>query len=78
MSQGIAVEGMRLVKENLPRAYADGGDIDARAHMMSAAAMGATAFHEGAGRDPRAIASDRRVLQQLTTAPPTRSSWHRC
>ena len=42
MSQGIAVEGMRLVKEYLPRAYADANDIEARAHMMSAAAMGAT------------------------------------
>ncbi|MFZ9037476.1 MAG: iron-containing alcohol dehydrogenase [Gammaproteobacteria bacterium] len=49
MSQGIALEGMRLVKENLPRAYADGGDIEARAHMMSAAAMGATAFQKGLG-----------------------------
>ncbi|MDH3218436.1 MAG: iron-containing alcohol dehydrogenase [Gammaproteobacteria bacterium] len=49
MSQGIAVEGMRLVKEYLPRAYADGGDLEARAHMMSAAAMGATAFQKGLG-----------------------------
>jgi len=49
MSQGIALEGMRLVKENLPRAYADGNDIEARAHMMSAAAMGATAFQKGLG-----------------------------
>jgi 4-hydroxybutyrate dehydrogenase len=49
MSQGIAVEGMRLVKDYLPRAYADGSDIEARAHMMSAAAMGATAFQKGLG-----------------------------
>ena len=49
MSQGIAVEGMRLIKEYLPRAYADGSDIEARAHMMSAAAMGATAFQKGLG-----------------------------
>jgi alcohol dehydrogenase class IV len=49
MSQGIAVEGMRLVKEYLPRAFADGNDIEARAHMMSAAAMGATAFSKGLG-----------------------------
>jgi len=49
MSQGIAVEGMRLVKEYLPRAYAEGNDIEARAHMMSAAAMGATAFQKGLG-----------------------------
>ena len=49
MSQGIALEGMRLVKEYLPRAYADGSDIEARAQMMSAAAMGATAFQKGLG-----------------------------
>ncbi|MEE4208302.1 MAG: iron-containing alcohol dehydrogenase [Parvularcula sp.] len=49
MSQGIALEGMRLVIDNLPRAYADGTDIEARANMMSAAAMGATAFQKGLG-----------------------------
>lgn len=49
MSQGMALEGMRLVKEYLPRAYNDGSDIEARAHMMSAAAMGATAFQKGLG-----------------------------
>jgi alcohol dehydrogenase class IV len=49
MSQGIALEGMRLVKENLPRVYADGTDLEARAHMMSAAMMGATAFQKGLG-----------------------------
>lgn len=49
MSQGIALEGMRLVKTYLPRAYADGTDLEARAQMMSAAAMGATAFQKGLG-----------------------------
>lgn len=49
MSQGIALEGMRLVIGNLPRAYAAPDDIEARAHMMSAAAMGATAFQKGLG-----------------------------
>ena len=49
MSQGIALEGMRLVKEFLPRAYRDGTDIEARANMMSAAAMGAVAFQKGLG-----------------------------
>ena len=49
MSQGIALEGMRLVKEYLPRAYADGTDLEARAQMMSAAMMGATAFQKGLG-----------------------------
>ena len=49
MSQGIALEGMRLVVDNLPRAYADGTDIEARANMMSAASMGAVAFQKGLG-----------------------------
>lgn len=49
MSQGIALEGLRLVKENLPRAYNTPDDIEARAHMMSAAMMGATAFQKGLG-----------------------------
>ncbi len=49
MSQGIALEGMRLVKEYLPRAHADGTDLEARAQMMSAAMMGATAFQKGLG-----------------------------
>ena len=49
MSQGMALEGMRLVKQYLPRAFADGTDIEARAHMMSAAIMGATAFQKGLG-----------------------------
>lgn len=49
MSQGIALEGMRLVIDYLPRAYADGTDLEARANMMAAAAMGATAFQKGLG-----------------------------
>ncbi len=49
MCAGIALEGLRLVKDYLPRAYADGSDIEARAQMMSAAMMGATAFQKGLG-----------------------------
>ncbi|MHA3915977.1 iron-containing alcohol dehydrogenase [Halovulum sp. GXIMD14793] len=49
MSQGIALEGMRLVKDNLPKAFDTGTDIEARSHMMSAAAMGAVAFQKGLG-----------------------------
>lgn len=49
MSQGIALEGLRLVNEYLPRAYATPDDIEARAQMMSAAAMGAVAFQKGLG-----------------------------
>ncbi|MEM9139131.1 MAG: iron-containing alcohol dehydrogenase [Pseudomonadota bacterium] len=49
MSQGIALEGLRLVKENLPKACAEPDNLEARAHMMSAAMMGATAFQKGLG-----------------------------
>ncbi|MFC3570181.1 iron-containing alcohol dehydrogenase [Paracoccus simplex] len=49
MSQGIALEGLRLVNEYLPRAYASPDDIEARAQMMAAAAMGAVAFQKGLG-----------------------------
>ncbi|WP_323764449.1 iron-containing alcohol dehydrogenase [Marinovum sp.] len=49
MSQGIALEGMRLVKDYLPRAFQNGQDLEARAQMMSAAMMGATAFQKGLG-----------------------------
>lgn len=49
MSDGIAVEGIRLVKEWLPIAVKDGTNLEARAHMMSAAAMGAVAFQKGLG-----------------------------
>ena len=49
LADGIAVEGIRLVKENLARAVKNGQNLDARAHMMAAAAMGATAFQKGLG-----------------------------
>jgi alcohol dehydrogenase len=49
MAEGIAVEGMRLVKDYLPDAYRDGTDVEARAQMLAAAAMGATAFQKGLG-----------------------------
>jgi len=49
LADGIAVEGTRLVFENLPKVVADPNDIEARGHMMSAAAMGATAFQKGLG-----------------------------
>jgi len=49
MSQGIALEGMRLIKEFLPVAYLKPASLEARAQMMSAAMMGATAFQKGLG-----------------------------
>jgi len=49
LADGIAAEGVRLVKENLVAAYRDGSSIAARTHMMAAAAAGATAFQKGLG-----------------------------
>ena len=49
MADGIALEGMRLVKDYLPRAFANGSDIEARSRMLAAASMGATAFQKGLG-----------------------------
>ena len=49
MADGIALEGVRLVYRCLHRAVADGGDLEARAGMLAAAAMGATAFQKGLG-----------------------------
>ncbi|MEH6578079.1 MAG: iron-containing alcohol dehydrogenase [Amphritea sp.] len=49
MAEGIAIEGIRLVKEYLPRAVADGQDLEARTQMLVASSMGATAFQKGLG-----------------------------
>ncbi|MBY4677646.1 iron-containing alcohol dehydrogenase [Marinobacterium arenosum] len=49
MAEGIAVEGIRLVKEYLPTAVEDGQNIEARMQMIVASAMGATAFQKGLG-----------------------------
>jgi alcohol dehydrogenase len=49
LADGVAVEGMRLVKDYLARAVRNGQDIEARGMMMAAAAMGATAFQKGLG-----------------------------
>jgi alcohol dehydrogenase class IV len=49
LADGVALEGMRLIRRFLPRACADGKDIEARAQMLAAASMGATAFQKGLG-----------------------------
>jgi hypothetical protein len=49
MAEGIAIEGIRLVQEYLPRAVADGSDIEARTQMLVCSSMGATAFQKGLG-----------------------------
>ena len=49
MADGIAAEGTKLIRDWLPRAFADGADIEARGRMLVAASMGATAFQKGLG-----------------------------
>ena len=49
MCDGIALEGVRLIFEALPKAYRDGKDLEARGHMLVAAAMGAVAFQKDLG-----------------------------
>ncbi len=49
MADGVALEGMRLIKDWLPAACADGTDLEARGHMQVASSMGATAFQKGLG-----------------------------
>lgn len=49
MADGIALEGMRLIHENLIRVFKNGSDLEARTHLLMAAAMGATAFQKGLG-----------------------------
>ncbi len=49
MADGIALEAMRMIREWLPVAVKDGANLVARAHMLAAASMGATAFQKGLG-----------------------------
>ena len=49
MADGIALIGMKLVKDSLLEAYENGENIEARTNMLSAALMGATAFQKGLG-----------------------------
>jgi len=49
MADGIALEGMRLVKNSLLAAVKDGKNINARLEMLTAASMGSTAFQKGLG-----------------------------
>ncbi|MCW3055212.1 MAG: alcohol dehydrogenase [Chthonomonadales bacterium] len=49
LAEGVAIEGTRLIKEWLPTAVHEGTNLVARAQMLAAAAMGATAFQKGLG-----------------------------
>jgi alcohol dehydrogenase class IV len=49
LADGVALEGIKIVDTYLPRAVADGSDLEARDYMFAAASMGATAFQKGLG-----------------------------
>ncbi|USH03867.1 iron-containing alcohol dehydrogenase [Grimontia kaedaensis] len=49
MAEGIAIEGIRLVQQNLPIVFENGADKQARMQMLVASSMGATAFQKGLG-----------------------------
>ena len=49
MAEGIALEGMKLIKRSLVVAFKDGGNIEARQNLLSASSMGSTAFQKGLG-----------------------------
>ena len=49
MADGIALEGMKLIKDSLPVAFNDGKNISARQNLLAASSMGSTAFQKGLG-----------------------------
>ena len=49
LSQGIALEGMKIIKDNLIEAFNDGNNINARANMLATSCMGSIAFQKGLG-----------------------------
>ena len=49
MADGIAIEGMKLIKNSLIKAFKNGKDLNARAELLASASMGSTAFQKGLG-----------------------------
>ncbi len=49
MADGIALEGMRLIKKSLLITVKNGNDLNARLDLLAAASMGSTAFQKGLG-----------------------------
>ena len=49
MAEGIALEGMKLIKKSLVVAFKDGKNIEARQNLLAASSMGSTAFQRGLG-----------------------------
>ncbi len=49
LSQGIALEGIKMIKDNLISAFKNGQDLKARANMLATSSMGSIAFQKGLG-----------------------------
>ena len=49
LSQGIALEGISIIKKYLQRSFSNGDDIEARGNMLAASSMGSIAFQKGLG-----------------------------
>ena len=49
MADGISIEGMKLIRKSLLKAFSNGKDLNARADLLAAASMGSTAFQKGLG-----------------------------
>ena len=49
MAEGIALEGMKLIKKSLLKAFNDGKNIEARQNLLVASSMGSTSFQKGLG-----------------------------
>ena len=49
MADGIALEGIKLIKTSLITAFNDGRNIEARQNLLAASSMGSTAFQKGLG-----------------------------
>ena len=66
MAEGIAIEGIRLVREYLLEAVSDGSNLEARTQMLVASMMGATAFQRGLGRCMHSHTRSARFTMRIT------------
>ena len=69
MADGIAIEGMKLIKKSLLVVVNNGKDLNARADLLAAASMGSTAFQKGLGAIHSLRSEERRVGKEC------RSRW---
>ena len=49
IADGVAIEGLRLIKNNIEKAFQNGNDLNARCAMLVGSTMGAIAFQKGLG-----------------------------